>query len=84
MDNQRRTDSIIADNPLDCLQNSWEIARFNIDRYHTWIEKDYCSQPLAIEREADLNRFFGDINVKVVSSEVDGGAKLGIDNPFGL
>ncbi len=38
--------------------------------------------PLAIEREADLNRFFDDINVKVVSSEVDGGSKIRDRQPF--
>ncbi|WP_458720472.1 hypothetical protein [Candidatus Nitrosocosmicus sp. R] len=32
--------------------------------------------PLAIEQEAYLNRFFDDIDVKVVSSEVDGGSKI--------
>jgi hypothetical protein len=34
-------------------------------------EEDYRSNPLTIEREADLNRFSDDFNNKVVSSEVD-------------
>lgn len=37
-----------------------------------WIEEDYCSPPLAMEREAVSVRFFDNIKVEVVSSEEDG------------
>ena len=38
---------------------------------------------LAMEWEADLNRFFDDINMKVVFLKWTEGTKLVIDNPFG-
>lgn len=38
--------------------------------------EDYRSNPLTMEREADLDRFSNDFNDKVVSSEVDGWSKF--------
>ena len=34
-----------------------------------WIEEDYCSPPLAMEREAVLDQYFNDITVEKVRSE---------------
>ena len=47
------------------------IIRSDMDR-----EEDYRSNPLTMEREADLNRFFDDFNDKIVSSEGDGWSKF--------
>lgn len=35
------------------------------------MDRRYCSHPLTMERETDLNQFFDDIDAKVVSSEVE-------------
>jgi hypothetical protein len=54
------------------LQYSLENAR--IDSHNDialWIEEDYCSPPLAMEREAVLDRYFDDITVEKVKSEED-------------
>jgi len=37
-----------------------------------WIEKDYRSPPLAMERERVLDRYFDDISVERVNTEQDG------------
>jgi hypothetical protein len=37
-----------------------------------WVEEDYCSPPLAMEKEAVLDRYFDDIKVESVSSEQEG------------
>ena len=52
------------------LQYSLENASHDKNKYQIWIEEDYCSHPLAMEREEDLNWFFEDINVRVVFSGV--------------
>jgi len=44
------------------LQYSLENARLDSD-IALWIEEDYCSPPLAMEREAVLNRYFDDTTV---------------------
>ena len=44
------------------LQHSLENARIDSD-FTVWIEEDYCSPPLAMEREAILDRYFDDITV---------------------
>ena len=31
--------------------------------YALWVEEDYCSPPLAMERENVLNQYFNDIEV---------------------
>ena len=53
------------------LQHSLENARIDSD-VALWIEEDYCSPPLAMEREAVLDRYFDDIAVEKVTSEEDG------------
>jgi hypothetical protein len=37
--------------------------------YALWVEEDYCSPPLAMERENVLNRYFNDIALLHVESE---------------
>ena len=44
--------------------------------YALWIEEDYCSPPLAMERESVLDRYFDDLIVEVVESEKAGWAKI--------
>ena len=52
------------------LQYSLENARIDVENrdYALWIEEDYCSPPLAMEREAVLDRYFNDISVERVES----------------
>jgi hypothetical protein len=42
------------------------------DGYALWIEEDYCTPPLAMERESVLDRYFEDITVQVIASEKEG------------
>jgi hypothetical protein len=59
------------------LQYSLENARLDDDgEYAVWIEEDYCSPPLAMEKEAVLDRYFDDIRVEVVSSKEEGWNKI--------
>jgi hypothetical protein len=53
------------------LQYSLENARMDTENrdYALWIEEDYCSPPLAMERESVLDRYFNDISVERVESE---------------
>jgi hypothetical protein len=53
------------------LQYSLENARIDDENrdYALWIEEDYCSPPLAMERESVLDRYFNDISVECVESE---------------
>ncbi len=53
------------------LQYSLENARIDTENrdYALWIEEDYCSPPLAMEREGVLDRYFNDISVEHVESE---------------
>ncbi|MDQ3888886.1 MAG: hypothetical protein M3251_06395 [Thermoproteota archaeon] len=53
------------------LQYSLENARIDAENrdYALWIEEDYCSPPLAMERENVLDRYFNDISVERVESE---------------
>ena len=51
------------------LQFSLENARIDESGNALWIEEDYCSPPLAMEREAVLDQYFDDIQVQVVSSK---------------
>lgn len=55
------------------LQYSLENARIDDENrdYALWIEEDYCSPPLAMERESVLDRYFNDISVERVESEQD-------------
>jgi hypothetical protein len=52
-------------------QYSLENARIDTEDsdFALWVEEDYCSPPLAMEREAVLNRYFIDITVEKVESE---------------
>jgi len=61
------------------LQRSLENARIDSD-FTVWIEEDYCSPPLAMEREAVLDRYFDDITVEKVRSEEEGWNMIG-DKP---
>lgn len=47
-------------------------ARVTNDRYVLWIEVDYCSPPLAMEKVSVLNKYFDDITVEPVRSEEEG------------
>jgi hypothetical protein len=53
------------------LQYSLENARVDTQNtdFALWIEEDYCSPPLAMERESVLDRYFNDITVERVESE---------------
>lgn len=44
--------------------------------YALWIEEDYCSPPLVMERECVLDRYFDDLIVEIVESEKAGWAKI--------
>ena len=41
-------------------------ARLAVDGLAVWEEEDYCSPPLAMEREAVLDTYFEDIQVEAV------------------
>jgi hypothetical protein len=53
------------------LQYSLENARIDNENpdYALWVEEDYCSPPLAMERESVLDQYFNDIAVLPVESE---------------
>ena len=53
------------------LQYSLENAKIDNKNqdYALWIEEDYCSPPLAMERERVLDQYFDDIVVFRVESE---------------
>ncbi len=42
------------------------------DGYALWIEEDYCTPPLAMERKSVLDRYFDDIIVHLIASEKEG------------
>ena len=57
----------------DSLHHGLQNARFDTsNNYVMWVEEDYCSPPLAMERESVLDRYFDDITVERVSSQKDG------------
>jgi hypothetical protein len=59
------------------LHHGLENSRFdNITGYAMWVEEDYCSPPLAMERESVLDRYFDDITVDQVRSEDEGWNKI--------
>ncbi len=59
------------------LQFGLENARFETNYgYAIWVEEDYCSPPLAMERESVLDRYFDDITVERIKSEDDGWNKI--------
>jgi hypothetical protein len=56
------------------LQYDLENARIDNENpdYAIWVEEDYCSSPLAMERESVLDRYFNNIEVLRVESEKEG------------
>lgn len=48
------------------VQYSLKNARIQSDGYAVWEELDYCNPPLAMEREAVLDRYFTDLSVLAV------------------
>ena len=42
------------------------------DGYALWVEEDYCTPALAMERESVLDRYFEDITVQLIASEKEG------------
>jgi hypothetical protein len=61
----------------ETLQHSLENARIDKeDGYALWVEEDYCSPPLAMERGAVLDRYFNDITVEKVESENEARSRL--------
>jgi len=60
------------------LQHSLQNARIdpiNPD-FALWVEEDYCSPPLAMERQAVLDHYFGEISVERVLSEEESWNKI--------
>jgi len=58
-----------------------------IDReggYALWIEEDYCTPPLAMERESVLDRYFDDITVQLIASKNEDEIELPRFLGFGL
>ncbi|MGG6459831.1 MAG: hypothetical protein ACM3JQ_00230 [Candidatus Eiseniibacteriota bacterium] len=47
-----------------------------VDGKMVWVEEDYCSPPLAMEREAVLDRYFTEINVEKIPDEQVGWNKI--------
>jgi hypothetical protein len=63
-------------------QRSLDNAKFDDnDGYALWVEEDYCSPPLAMERESVLDRYFNDITVQLVESEQEGWSRIN-DKPW--
>jgi hypothetical protein len=56
------------------LQYSLENARIDNENpdYALWVEEDYCSPPLAMERESVLDQYFNDIEALRIESEEEG------------
>ena len=53
------------------LQHGLENARMYAG-YACWVEEDYCSPPLAMERKSVLDRYFEDITVERIESQEEG------------
>jgi hypothetical protein len=53
------------------LQHGLENARM-FNGYGYWVEEDYCSQPLAMERRSVLDHYFEHITVEQVESDEEG------------
>ena len=59
------------------LEHSLENARIDQeDGYALWVEDDYCSPPLAMERESVLDRYFNDIIVERLELEEEGWGRI--------
>jgi len=50
-------------------------AKYDLDGYLVWEEEDYCTPPLAMEREAVLDEYFYDISITKVN-EGEGWKKI--------
>ena len=48
------------------LEYSLVNARYSFDGYVLWEEEDYCSPPLAMEREAVLDKYFQELTMERV------------------
>ena len=48
------------------MTSALENARLREDGYAVWEEEDYCSPPLAQEREAALDEFFEELSITLV------------------
>ena len=62
------------------LQHGLENARIYAG-YAYWVEEDYCSPPLAMERKSVLDRYFEDITVEQIDSEKEGWNRIN-DRPM--
>ena len=51
--------------------------------YAYWVEEDYCSPPLAMERKSVLDRYFEDITVEWIGPRRKGGIVSRTDPCFG-
>jgi hypothetical protein len=61
-------EEIVAMRPFGrSLTYALKNARIRRDGVAIWEEEDYCSPPLAQEREAVLDAYFGDLRVEPVS-----------------
>jgi hypothetical protein len=47
-------------------------AKVTNERYVLWVEVDYCSPPLAMEKASVLDKYFDNITVEPVRSEEEG------------
>jgi len=56
------------------LQHSLENAKIDNENpdYAVWVEEDYCSPPVAMERESVLDQYFNYIAMSRVESEEEG------------
>jgi hypothetical protein len=61
-------DEFVAMKPFGrALTHALRNARIRSDGVAVWEEEDYCSPPLAEEREAVLDAYFGGLRVQTVS-----------------
>jgi hypothetical protein len=51
-------------------------ARIDVNGKMVWVEEDYCSPPLAMEREAVLDKYFIEIEVERIPNEQVGWDKI--------
>ena len=66
LDNRLQSGKISQMKPFGkALQYGLQNAKIDRgERYAYWIEEDYCSPPLAMERKAILDQYFDDIHVE--------------------
>jgi hypothetical protein len=72
LDEMRSSREIARMRPFgEALQYSLDNAKIDDENpeYALWIEEDYCSPPLAMERASVLDRYFSNITTKSVESE---------------